>query len=114
MRGAVLAMAMGVARAACGGGSSDRAPAADADILLGIAAAFSRLTFDRPLFLDRSARVRSDGEPGRLRALRPREGAVAVTELGRIPGNPTSFGEDSAGELYVTSFDGSIYRLQQP
>ncbi|MEM6675304.1 MAG: PQQ-dependent sugar dehydrogenase [Planctomycetota bacterium] len=27
--------------------------------------------------------------------------------------NPSSFGEDEAGELYVTSFDGSVYRLEE-
>jgi uncharacterized repeat protein (TIGR03806 family) len=36
---------------------------------------------------------------------------VANAAVGQIPGNPTSFGTDSAGELYVTSFDGNIYRL---
>ena len=37
--------------------------------------------------------------------------AVTVTLAGNIPGNPTSFGEDLAGELYVTSFDGKVYKL---
>lgn len=31
--------------------------------------------------------------------------------LGAIPSNPTSFGEDVNGELYVTAFDGNIYKL---
>jgi glucose/arabinose dehydrogenase len=37
--------------------------------------------------------------------------AVTVALAGNIPGNPTSFGEDLAGELYVTSFDGKVYKL---
>lgn len=36
---------------------------------------------------------------------------VANARVGQIPGNPTSFGTDADGELYVTSFDGNIYRL---
>lgn len=36
---------------------------------------------------------------------------VSNAQVGQIPGSPTSFGADSEGELYVTSFDGNIYRL---
>ena len=32
------------------------------------------------------------------------------TPVGTVP-TPTSFGEDHAGELYITSFDGHLYRL---
>jgi len=31
--------------------------------------------------------------------------------LGLVPGNPTSFGEDHDGELYITSFDGAVYKI---
>jgi glucose/arabinose dehydrogenase len=31
--------------------------------------------------------------------------------VGTVPGNPTSFGEDLAGELYITAFDGKVYKL---
>ena len=31
-------------------------------------------------------------------------------QIGTVP-NPSSFGEDAAGELYLTSFDGGIYKL---
>ena len=34
--------------------------------------------------------------------------------VGTVPANPSSFGEDLAGELYVTSFDGHVYRLIPP
>jgi glucose/arabinose dehydrogenase len=37
--------------------------------------------------------------------------AAAATPIDAIPGNPTSFGEDADGELYITSFDGHIYKL---
>jgi glucose/arabinose dehydrogenase len=51
---------------------------------------------------------------GELWALR-RDGAQAAARLvGTVPGNPTSFGEDLAGELYVTSFDGHVYTLVPP
>lgn len=39
------------------------------------------------------------------------ENGYLSTLLLQVPGNPTSFGEDSAGELYITSYDGHIYRL---
>lgn len=38
-------------------------------------------------------------------------GSGAVVAHGRIPGMPSSFGEDAAGELFVTSFDGKVYKL---
>ncbi len=44
-------------------------------------------------------------------ALRRDGGNVSVTALGSVPGNPSSFGEDAAGELYITAFDGKIYKL---
>lgn len=44
-------------------------------------------------------------------ALRREGGAVSVVKLGSVPGRPSSFGEDAAGELYVTAFDGKIYKL---
>jgi glucose/arabinose dehydrogenase len=51
---------------------------------------------------------------GELWALR-RDGASVSSELlGVVPGNPSSFGEDLAGELYVTSFDGNVYKLVPP
>ena len=41
-----------------------------------------------------------------------RSGAtVTVAPAAMIPGNPTSFGEDLAGELYVTTYDGKVYKL---
>ncbi|WP_273453885.1 PQQ-dependent sugar dehydrogenase [Nevskia ramosa] len=33
------------------------------------------------------------------------------TALAQIPGNPSSFGEDASGEVYITSYDGRIYKL---
>ena len=48
---------------------------------------------------------------GELWALQRNGAAVTSTALGTIPGNPTAFGEDLAGELYVTSFDGKVYKL---
>jgi glucose/arabinose dehydrogenase len=38
-------------------------------------------------------------------------GVATSTLLGLIPGRPTSFGEDAAGEIYITSQDGNIYKL---
>ncbi len=37
---------------------------------------------------------------------------VSNTEIAGVPG-PSSFGEDFAGELYICSFDGNIYRLAE-
>lgn len=44
-------------------------------------------------------------------ALRRDGSGVDVVELGSVPGNPSSFGEDRDGELYITAFDGKIYKL---
>lgn len=51
---------------------------------------------------------------GRLWAL-AHDGARVVShrQVGEVP-NPSSFGEDAAGELYITSFDGRVYRLAPP
>ncbi len=50
---------------------------------------------------------------GRLWSLsRDEAGAVSTTELMKTNVNFSSFGEDQAGELYVTGFnDGTVYRL---
>jgi len=48
---------------------------------------------------------------GELWELRRDGSRVTNTLVGTVPGNPSSFGEDLAGELYVTSFDGKIYKL---
>jgi glucose/arabinose dehydrogenase len=49
---------------------------------------------------------------GQLEALRVRDGQVAEhVELGASLQGVTSFGEDAAGELYVMSLDGGLYRL---
>jgi glucose/arabinose dehydrogenase len=48
---------------------------------------------------------------GELWTLSRSGGAVTVDPVGQVPGNPTSFGEDAGGELYVTSFDGHVYKL---
>ena len=37
---------------------------------------------------------------------------VSNTEIATLP-NPSSFGEDESGEIYITSFDGKIYRFRQ-
>ncbi len=44
-------------------------------------------------------------------ALRRDGSSVSVSKLGTVPGNPSSFGEDAAGEIYITSFDGKIYKI---
>ncbi len=44
-------------------------------------------------------------------ALRRDSSVGSITVLGTVPGNPSSFGEDAAGELYITAFDGKIYKL---
>jgi glucose/arabinose dehydrogenase len=51
---------------------------------------------------------------GDLWALRRNGAQVTSTRVGEIPGNPSSFGEDHDGELYVTSFDGNVYKLVPP
>ncbi|MBA3622356.1 MAG: PQQ-dependent sugar dehydrogenase, partial [Euzebyales bacterium] len=60
----------------------------------------------------RGAYVFSDFCAGGLRALRPRDGqaARAVDLPGKVS-SVVSFGEDAAGELYVLSLDGPVYRL---
>jgi glucose/arabinose dehydrogenase len=49
---------------------------------------------------------------GRLWAV-PADGSGRrkVREIGTVP-QPSSFGEDDRGEVYVTSFDGGLYRLE--
>jgi hypothetical protein len=44
---------------------------------------------------------------GRATQVRPAPFSVASSGFG-----PVSFGEDAAGELYVVSLDGTIYRLR--
>lgn len=44
-------------------------------------------------------------------ALRRDGAGVRIDLLGTLPGNPSSFGEDGAGELYITAFDGKVYKL---
>ena len=49
---------------------------------------------------------------GDLETLRPLEGGdLEHGELGIHVDSPASFGEDAAGELYVLSLDGGVYRL---
>ena len=43
--------------------------------------------------------------------LRRNGGNVTSFFVGLVPANPSSFGEDLAGELYLTAFDGKIYQL---
>ncbi len=38
----------------------------------------------------------------------------SVTALGKLADNPSSFGQDGAGELYVADLNGSIYRVVGP
>lgn len=38
-------------------------------------------------------------------------GSAEPTQYGKVPINPTSFGEDEAGELYLVNAAGKIYRL---
>ncbi len=40
-------------------------------------------------------------------------GTQAGEAFATVPGNPSSFGEDAAGELYITSYDGNIYKVQR-
>ncbi len=44
-------------------------------------------------------------------ALRRNGADVDIDFIGTVPDNPSSFGEDLAGELYITAFDGKIYKL---
>ena len=48
---------------------------------------------------------------GEVWALRGSGAVLVNTFIGTVPGNPSSFGEDLAGELYLTSFDGHVYKL---
>lgn len=48
---------------------------------------------------------------GELWALRRGGAQVSNGLVGMVPGNPSSFGEDLDGELYVTSFDGKVYKI---
>jgi hypothetical protein len=34
-----------------------------------------------------------------------------VTQVGRLGGGLSSFGQDAAGELYATTLEGKVYRL---
>jgi len=38
-------------------------------------------------------------------------GGYVSEVIGTAPGNPTSFGEDHAGEVYMTAYDGHIYKF---
>ena len=38
---------------------------------------------------------------------------VANRQISQIPANLTSFGKDEGGEIYLTAFDGKIYRLER-
>jgi glucose/arabinose dehydrogenase len=48
---------------------------------------------------------------GDLWALTRAGGDVTNARLPRVPGQLTSFGEDNVGEIYISSFDGRIYKL---
>ncbi|MGE3175383.1 MAG: sorbosone dehydrogenase family protein [Planctomycetota bacterium] len=41
-------------------------------------------------------------------------GAHEVREIGRAPSQVSSFAEEPSGELLITCFDGSVYRLEPP
>ncbi len=56
--------------------------------------------------------VYSDLCHGRLQGLRSRDGQVRHIDLGRTVQAVSSFGEDAAGELYVLSLTGRVYRLR--
>ena len=43
--------------------------------------------------------------------LRRSGGNATPSFVGLVPANPSSFGEDLAGELYLTAFDGKVHRL---
>lgn len=61
----------------------------------------------------RGAYVYGDYETGKLWSLRYDGKEVREhTELGNVR-NPSSFGVDAEGELYVTSFDGRVYKFVQ-
>jgi glucose/arabinose dehydrogenase len=48
---------------------------------------------------------------GQLEALRLQDGQVVHTSLGVTVQGPSSFGQDAAGELYVLSLAGDVFRL---
>lgn len=55
--------------------------------------------------------IYADFVSSRVWALEYLNGSVlSNTQIATVP-NPSSFGEDAASELYITSFDGSIYKL---
>ena len=62
----------------------------------------------------------ADYASARFFALRMTNGSVAQAQLeiseninpGRGIDNISSFGQDNVGELYVVSFDGTVYRVQ--
>ncbi len=49
---------------------------------------------------------------GRVWGLRRGASGVTSIQVANVP-FPSSFGEDAAGELYITSFNGGIYQLQE-
>jgi hypothetical protein len=55
----------------------------------------------------------SDFCSGWLRSFRYVNGVVTspIEWPGVVPANPTSFGEDAAGELYITVAAGAVYRI---
>jgi glucose/arabinose dehydrogenase len=57
--------------------------------------------------------VYGDFGSGRLWALVWNGAAVVSNTAIASVGNPSSFGEDAAGELYICSFNGSIYRFAE-
>ena len=51
---------------------------------------------------------------GRIRSFAPQLRRVRGARPSRLQvGTPISFGEDSRGRLYVTSFNGPVYRFVQ-
>jgi glucose/arabinose dehydrogenase len=58
----------------------------------------------------RSHYVFADYCSGRVWALAPEGGGARVRQVATVE-SPSSFGEDAAGELYITSFDGGLYRF---
>lgn len=48
---------------------------------------------------------------GEVWALTRSGGSVSSMRLGAVPAQVTSFGEDAAGEIYLTAFNGRIYKL---
>ncbi len=56
--------------------------------------------------------VYADFCSGRIWALQADAAGTQNTELAILDESPTSFGRDQAGELYVTTLQGNIYKLQ--